>query len=1103
MGIVRPMRFGSFCFGVFVIVAVSGARCRAELPVSEMAVDDWYFRESLVAIDDWETILADRETEVAEADRIPTFPVPGNGDTVVWPNPIPLSLLPAGSRANSVRLQFDRESNAVLTRDSQNESGERHVQVGKTVRGDRHPGGGGESQWYHRYDRRFDSLMALRAQPVPFSVEVAERWNPRLGKNLLTVVFSNIAESPVKLKLRCHFHQRCPSSEGSTEGSSAQPSWRRGDRIQRQLLEDQLIELNGGERKVVPLAFELSRPGGGLMLIDIATESQTYWFGLLTHVEDVPAVLHSVEQILSDTPDAQGALQLAELRLRMNGLLSDTAATVGERWSELFLAASSLRDRLLLDQIDFERLLFVKRKPYISEQPFMDGHHCYNRPGGGIYSLSPVGPAGVVTTVVDSLGTGIYRDVCLDWGGERLLFAFGNGSDRPRPLPDQPLDEVIGDENYNIYEIAIDGTKLRQVTASPANDCEPFYLPNGQIGFTSDRPEQVVMCGSDIHVASLHTMNADGSAVQQLGFNVFNEFNPSVLSDGRIIYNRWEYNERSVTSLHDLFTIHPDGSHAAPFYGNATIRPNVIMFPRAVPGSHKVMALFTGHHGQTHGPIGTIDVGRGVDGPEPVTVLTPGVPVTGEKIEDSRHGWYSEPWPLSETTYLCSFTPTVQPWLEQSWALYIGDRHGNLGLVYRDANISCAEPIPLVSRATPDVLSPTRLNSDSDQADASLLVLDVYRGLPDTPRGTARYLRVLEDVPRTAVPTGGVICTSGTQIYTVKRVWGTVPIESDGSVHFSVPANRNVYFQVLDEARREIQRMRSVVCLKPGESRTCVGCHEPQTQSPPNGVSLASLRPPDRLVPPPWGTVAVSFLRDVQPLISEKCAHCHDQNRSQCRLLLTDELTDQFTVAYEELLPYLSVANAMRWDHPEDVYPRPAYTYGSHASPLVKLLAAGHQGVSLTDDQWQRLTTWIDTNGVYYDRYETYYPNRDIFTGAVEKELHDVYSRSCATCHSGDDGGRFSNWWRSLNQHDVRQSRMLQAPLARAAGGWQRCQPSVFADQSDPDYERPLATLSSLMDQLHELPRADLLSVRESIIARGSGEPLRQSLSENSSDTDP
>ena len=119
----------------------------------------------------------------------------------------------------------------------------------------------------------------------------------------------------------------------------------------------------------------------------------------------------------------------------MNRLLDATTATDDDNWSELFLEASALRDRLLLDQIDFERLLFVKRKPYISEQPFMDGHHCYNRPGGGIYCLSPVEPEGVVTTVVDSLGTGIYRDVCLHWGGQRLLFAFGNGSDRPRPCP--------------------------------------------------------------------------------------------------------------------------------------------------------------------------------------------------------------------------------------------------------------------------------------------------------------------------------------------------------------------------------------------------------------------------------------------------------------------------------------------------------------------------------------------------------------------------------------------------------------------------------------------------------------------------------------------
>ncbi len=72
------------------------------------------------------------------------------------------------------------------------------------------------------------------------------------------------------------------------------------------------------------------------------------------------------------------------------------------------------------------------------------------------------------------------------------------------------------------------------------------------------------MCGSDIHVANLFTMAYDGSGLKQLSHNVFNEFNPSVMPDGRIVYNRWEYNERSVTSLHDLFTIHPDGTHPGP-----------------------------------------------------------------------------------------------------------------------------------------------------------------------------------------------------------------------------------------------------------------------------------------------------------------------------------------------------------------------------------------------------------------------------------------------------------------------------------------------------------------------------------------------------------
>ncbi|MFV1965686.1 MAG: NPCBM/NEW2 domain-containing protein, partial [Pirellulaceae bacterium] len=784
-----------------------------------------------------------------------------------------------------------------------------------------------------------------------------------------------------------------------------------------------------------------------------------------------------IRRLLSDTPDPAAKSRLARLHAETRRCLNKPLLAMANSWRTLFEQASSLRDELLLERVNFDRMLLVKRKPYYSEQPFMDGHHCYNRPGGGIYCLSPVRPGGTLQPVVASLGLGIYRDVCLHWDAQRMLFSFGNGSDRTPRTTSNALTRPEGKSTYDLYEARVDGTELRPLTSSPKNDCEPFYVPNGSIGFTSDRSEHVVMCGSDIHGANLFTMDAAGSNVRQLSFNVFNEFNPTVLPDGRILYNRWEYNERSVTSLHDLFTIHPDGTHVAPYYGNATFRPNVIMFPRPVPSSNQVMALFTGHHGQTHGPLALIDVRHGVDGQDPITLLTPGVPIIGEKIEDSRRGWYSDPRPLSETTYLCSYTPTVLPWLENSWAIYIGDRHGNLALIYRDAEISCAEPNPLVARSVPRTLPDSVSEASEQQATASLMLVDVYEGLTGVPRGEAQYLRILEDVPRKSVPKGGVICTSGTQIYTIKRIIGTVPIEQDGSAYFTVPANRNLYFEVLDPQRREIQRMRSVVCLKPGEWNTCVGCHESRTQSPPSRRAHAFHRPPSEPEPAPWGDRTFSYLRDVQPVLNEACIRCHTHDRLANHVILTDDLTDQFCIGYEELLPYLSVANAMRWDHPDDVYARSPYTYGSNVSQLTRMLLQGHHDVSLTDEQWQRLSIWIDTNAVYYDRYETYTSNRHIFVGDVRAKLESAYARRCARCHGEKQDGRLGSWWMSIDRRDAGKSRGLLAPLAREAGGWQSCNDIVFADTKDADYQQMFAALTSLSETMANRPRADLLSI--------------------------
>ncbi|HUT92147.1 MAG TPA: NPCBM/NEW2 domain-containing protein [Thermoguttaceae bacterium] len=1022
----------------------------------DMVREDWYFRESLAAIRDWEAVLARWEEATPEPQRTPVLPVPAGGEAVAWPNPIPRTLLPAEDRSLRVRVSMVDGKVKIDRGASDSPSQPQTVAPGETVLGYKHPGGGGKDQWYHRYERRFDRLTTFQAKPARFALGIDAPLDLRRGGNELAVTFSNATQEPLALTATLHLHL--------PEGTRA--------------CGQQAIELAPGATRRVTFSVPLDDQGGGLLILAIADRDESYWLPLLTHVEDVESVLASIEQILGDAPDKAAAARFRRVRAthqsfrqpekRCVSRTLQSSETAGA-WRDLFEEASRLRDDLLLRRIDFDALVFVKRKPYFSEQPFMDAHHLFNRPGGGVYRLSPVSPHGAVTPVVDGLGEGVYRDVFLHWDAEKFLFAFGNGS-----------DQWDGSQSYHIYEAGVDGTGLRQLTTGPKNDCEPLYLPGGRIGFTSDRSEHYVMCGGNRHSPTLFVMDGDGSDVEQLSFNMFNDFNPTMLPDGRILYSRWEYNERSVTALHNPFTINPDGTMMSPYYGNATIRPNVIMFPRPVPESRKVMALFTAHHGQTHGTIGLIDVRRGIDGPEPLTVLTPNVPVTGEKALDSRFGWYSDPAPLGETTYLCSFTPTVLPWLERSWALYVGDRHGNLALVVRDPDISCAEPVPLVRRPRPcERPAATTPSVDRGQdAEATLLLADVYVGLTGIERGTARYVRILEDVPRKGVREGGVILTSGTEIFTVKRIFGTVPIEADGSAHFVVPADRNVYFEVLDEDGREIQRMRSVVCLKPGERRGCIGCHESRKQAPPVRSAGAFYRGPSRPAPPPWGTQVFSYLRDVQPLVSAKCARCHTHDRMANRVILTDDLTDRFTIAYEELVPYLAVANANRWDHPDDVYARFPLTYGSKVSRLTEILAAGHYDVELTDEDRERLDTWIDANAAYYDRYEHYYgPKRSIFVGPVRGAMNEVYGRRCAKCHGGGDGSH-GTWWLSLNRRDVANSRLLAAPLARTAGGWGRCDETVFADASDPDYEKLLAALTTLRDTLAERPRADLLSIR-------------------------
>jgi len=112
------------------------------------------------------------------------------------------------------------------------------------------------------------------------------------------------------------------------------------------------------------------------------------------------------------------------------------------------------------------------------------------------------------------------------------------------------------------------------------------------------------------------------------------------------------------------------------------------------------------------------------------------------------------------------------------------------------------------------------------------------------PRGKVKYLRVCEEMasklPRLsngeyrqdcgddfqnyyASPTHLVQGPYGWPTFVAKASLGLVPVEADGSASFNAPSGKVLYFVALDGDLNEIQRMRSVVQLQPGERRSCIG----------------------------------------------------------------------------------------------------------------------------------------------------------------------------------------------------------------------------------------------------------------------------------------
>jgi hypothetical protein len=88
--------------------------------------------------------------------------------------------------------------------------------------------------------------------------------------------------------------------------------------------------------------------------------------------------------------------------------------------------------------------------------------------------------------------------------------------------------------------------------------------------------------------------------------------------------------------------------------------------------------------------------------------------------------------------------------------------------------------------------------------------------------------------------------------------------------------------------------------------------------------------------------------------------------------------------------------------------------------------------------------------------------------GDLDQVLTQVVARRCASCH---EPAR-ENYTRITN---VENNSFLLAPLARSAGGTERCGTPIFTSKDDPDYQAILRTFEALDPLFQSSPRADMV----------------------------
>ncbi|MBK9776563.1 MAG: PD40 domain-containing protein [bacterium] len=510
-----------------------------------------------------------------------------------------------------------------------------------------------------------------------------------------------------------------------------------------------------------------------------------------------------------------------------------------------------------------------------------DGEETLNRSwaGGNLYKLTPISPDGVVTPLTSFTGASI-SDPCVSFDGKKVLFSM----------------RAPGQGQRNIWEIGGDGTGLRQVTSGGGHDFDPLYLPDGSIMFTSSRAgfmDEYNHSPSE----NLYTCNGDGSGIKQVSFNMSDDFDPTLMPDGRVVYTRWEH--FGTFNRFPLFFCGQDGTRPFHEFG-----PHNRNFFHAQPTPDgRIIAIESTMVNEDAGPIAVLKLEAGPADPADGdhdhnwNRLTPQVNTDGAPW---AYGAFKYPMSLGDGQYVVSYTLPAAEDEQVDYGLYTFhlSQEGagtdaspatisidDLTFLYNDPQMNEYDAQLLAPHAAPPVQA--KLGDDS-VAWGVFSGADVFNRSPND--GQEVPVKGVDQIDRIAI-IAGLPTVAGEPIdysaneFERRALIGYAPVYPDGSFSFKVPAGVPFTFATLDDKGRGFVSKRTWLYAQRGvQERTCVGCHQPRGSGPgsvTNPDPYALTQEPTDLTGPASGYRQINYRDHIAPIVEAKCASCHHETYAQ------------------------------------------------------------------------------------------------------------------------------------------------------------------------------------------------------------------------------